>query len=1846
MKNYKCFLFIFIIFFWVTVTQAFPDNTIECLSCTKPITLRNPDQYSLTVSHEDIHIESPAIGLFISFNLLNDDNPEIQLICDAAAFGETVSLNMDHRTIRYQIPEEPVDWQNRDLSISVPRIDTFQPIAKLNNYYQSNIITVPDDYTIISNDLEQTSNAIPGLSIENINKDIILKGYPEQSGSYSFTLAVRTEDLTQTVSYQVHVYEEADIINESALITLKNPDQYTLMYYHNNVPIESPALGPLLSVYLKGETQEVQFLCDATAVGEKLYVEMHDIVSHFEIPSNDSVYRIPDISIPEITQTQTIDIGFSGNQAIEEMCISNANYNDCSWAPFSSNVSWSLTNGSGNKAIFFTFRDSEKKFFHSTVSTIFDEPLLVIINIDDNDTQPKKEKNWRWHANRNSTFRFAINQSPSWQPTGTFENITSTTFNNDDGKWYIHVQAKDDEGDLSEVVSDFAMLDNTKPIITGVENEPDPVPHKTWIWNVNDENHCLFRYTINQNSTWIPSGEYSAVTTAHISGLESYGKWYLHVEAKDFAGNVSDVVSGSVQLVKLLNTPYSQVNESITTVMLQLMLSHTSSEKITIEYQTKNLQTITQATSGIDYILPDSKIVEINPGELTGFIELSIIDDQISENDESIVIELYNPSPDVQLDGPDQYTYTIIDNDIAGVSIVETFNQSEVHEGGNHDTFTISLNSAPADDIQMNINTDDQITVSPYALLFTSDNWNQEQSVIIDAVDDDIYELSPQNSLISFSIEEDVPKYTDLDCGNIAVNIIDNDSKPSVRFRKSFYEGNESVSPVYLPLVMSHRANLDVTIDYVIENYGNAIEDKDYTLPSYQTVIKAFDLEGNIVINVINDNYSEAHESFKLRISGSDHAVIGENKNTCEYEILNDDYPGMSITGLSNTITEGESFSYSIQLNTVPESRVTINIQLDDNNLLHISNNALYFTRDNWNTPQWVTLNAIDDNMYYAHLQTMIRHTTYSSDPDYHNLPEKVKTITIHENDQAPSPPEITANTPTNEIDVIWHIESGGGNGNFECKLNSQPIQCASGQMSTNFPEGKHVLSVIEEISSGRWTEAFSFEMEKDTGMPCSQIDVPNAITAENKSFTITYSYEDKYQCQTYNNKACGTGIDHCPTLVGRGSGVQEIELWVQLPNSNEFQWIRSDKNESIDGYFNYTASQEGVYRFYTRAIDRAGNSESEPYQPDSNKIAESFYVNNFSGYAIIAVGSVADQEGLKSHTLTANNIVKQLKYRNFWPEHIKYLNPYAEKQPGETDFEAHGETYLDAFENVITRWAPAQIQKLSGPLYIILIDHGSPNIFHLTGTQSLNATQLNHYLQILDDIENKSEIIIILGTCYSGSFMDDIAAKGRVVITSAAENEPSYRGPHMSLGGVRDGGFFITNLFNELASGRNLMDSFNTAVLRTEAFTFSAFNTIKAPFYDFALQHPLLDDNGKDGHNFLPFNGDGAIAKTIIMGHNDMASVSIKSINMEPEKLNHDENELTIEAYVNDSNKVDRVWIEVRKPDMIIQDMSLKDMSDYIGLQQSIESKEFEMTIHSNNTYTVECDEFDIPGKYMIFFYVKDKEGFTSGYKEAVIYKSKENNQSPLPFSLISPMNIENDYNETEFSDVILVWEKARDLENDQITYAITLSTDTDTYVQEDIFHTICFVSLPKSWDKKEVQWKVQAIDTFGNISETPTWKFKIDNKIDDHNDIWGAIVYFQVHDIDTKKPIPNAQIKMTSSEINQDYVMNQNGLSINRFMKSGMVNLAISADNYSPIHNETIEIIHGEMQSFNFSLDFKSIPGDINRNGKRDIGDAIQCLQVLSGLDEQFYYDSSVLIGEMPGLGDGIFILQQLSK
>ena len=184
-----------------------------------------------------------------------------------------------------------------------------------------------------------------------------------------------------------------------------------------------------------------------------------------------------------------------------------------------------------------------------TVWADYDNICPKIMGLAD-DAKPSKTKKWQWvakDANHDITYRFLIDQILYSLPASDYKNITQTSVVNCDGKWYLHVQAKDSAGNESPVKTVYAILDNTVPVLTGLSNETKPVKKYQWIWSAKDaDDVILYRYLIDQYEDTIPSGSFSNIHEAQI--VSGNGIFYIHIQAKDSAFNISNPISFSVIL--------------------------------------------------------------------------------------------------------------------------------------------------------------------------------------------------------------------------------------------------------------------------------------------------------------------------------------------------------------------------------------------------------------------------------------------------------------------------------------------------------------------------------------------------------------------------------------------------------------------------------------------------------------------------------------------------------------------------------------------------------------------------------------------------------------------------------------------------------------------------------------------------------------------------------------------------------------------------------------------------------------------------------------------------------------------------------------------------------------------------------------------------------------------------------------------------------------------------------------------------------------------------------------------------------------------------------------------------
>jgi len=730
--------------------------------------------------------------------------------------------------------------------------------------------------------------------------------------------------------------------------------------------------------------------------------------------------------------------------------------------------------------------------------------------------------------------------------------------------------------------------------------------------------------------------------------------------------------------------------------------------------------------------------------------------------------------------------------------------------------------------------------------------------------------------------------------------------------------------------------------------------------------------------------------------------------------------------------------------------------------------------------------------------------------------------------------------------------------------------------------------------------------------------------------------------------------------------GLLEKNLTINVTNPQGLERKHAVMTENIFGNYQLKDfpgfDQLGTWIVQTEFL---GIDAYSPCISDSIQI----HVVESAGYAIIVQGKIKDGEGLLSHNKTTQFVYQQLKLRGFFVDEtsletrrnddIFYLN-YNLNQPGVDDIPTKA-----SIQNTITNWAKKKMNLKPSNLYIIMIDHGLNNQFFVYQTSTdediISSHELGSWVDTLQSglISSDSinqEIVFILGFCHSGSFIPRLSGPNRIIITSASENESSYKGPQEideSGNILRDGEYFVTELFKKIALGYSLAQAFEASVKVTEQFTMAATGSPSFPFFDHSLQHPLLDDNGdKKGSNDLSDpSGDGQKSQSIFLGisqltGNNPGDVMISKVSESIFLSTNQDSTDQIWARVSPNNRLRKMWIEIKAPDFI-------DDQPFISSQREMDLIKIP---YSPSNYHYQLDQyewydissFSSSGMYQVFYFAMDDfTGGISSLMETRIYKAKENNQIPEPFSLLSP-EYQYDLQErpTTKTALILDWEDAIDPENDQVTYTLIISKNRNFYLspirKENLTHSTCLISRSDGLENFTTYfWQILAIDFYGGIQKSDTWEFYTD---DPENPVWGAIEAYVYDDI-TGKPIVSAEIRLG----NLSYFMKtENGYILNKIPPGDDYRVSIRAQGYADATFANIEIPKMDIVTKAFKLlpMLSMLPGDLNVNGRIDLEDVVLGIQFLSKYDPNISIPKQVDCNDdgIIGLSDVIYVMQRL--
>ena len=259
--------------------------------------------------------------------------------------------------------------------------------------------------------------------------------------------------------------------------------------------------------------------------------------------------------------------------------------------------------------------------------------------------------------------------------------------------------------------------------------------------------------------------------------------------------------------------------------------------------------------------------------------------------------------------------------------------------------------------------------------------------------------------------------------------INDNDPTPtvSVADAAAVSEGNVAApdppNNMTFAVTLSAVSGLDVTVPYTLS--GTATAGTDYTEPDPRSVtIAAGTTQANIAIPVAGDEVDEENETITVTLGTPTNATVStaEGAGAASGTITDDDTRGVSVTPTALTVAEADNAgtaatredqeTYKVALTSQPTGAVTVNLESGDESVARIDTASLVFGTGDWNTERTVTVTGqadVIDNTGNERTTT-IAHTVSAAGTDYADETAEGVTVTVTDDDAAPSGITLTAN--------------------------------------------------------------------------------------------------------------------------------------------------------------------------------------------------------------------------------------------------------------------------------------------------------------------------------------------------------------------------------------------------------------------------------------------------------------------------------------------------------------------------------------------------------------------------------------------------------------------------------------------------------------------------------------------------------------------------------------------------------------------------------------------------------------------------------------------------------------------
>ena len=471
-------------------------------------------------------------------------------------------------------------------------------------------------------------------------------------------------------------------------------------------------------------------------------------------------------------------------------------------------------------------------------------------------------------------------------------------------------------------------------------------------------------------------------------------------------------------------------------------------------------------------------------------------------------------------------------------------------ESGGTDTFTVTLDYPPTADVTINLSSSKPTEglPSPAFLTFSANNWNVPQTVTVTGIDDTAVDGPIAYAIVLAPAISADPAYSGLDPADIGAVNADNDQAGITITPTSGLITTEAGGTATFDVRLNSQPSANVSLGFSSSNPAEgSVSPASLTFNtsnwgSYQTVtvtgVDDFVQDGNSAYQIITAPATSADVHYQ--------GLPGANVSVAN---LDNDTAGVTLsTSGPLSVIEGRSTNYTVVLNSSPVAPVTLHLTTSNPLKGLVSPATIIFNGTNWNVPQVITLNAVDNAISDGDFNYTISTTVTSPDPLYSG-----KVV-----------PAVAANTVDNEPVVIYPVSAAnvnvvqndtGNNTNSvtvtaTLSINDMRVRPGSIRGIYDLQVGVYasdditnglIMSSITEFGRDNGDGTFTYDMSAiagivtgtDPGYQVVTYDTTANRARENGSFAVAYF--------TYANWICGwgrnsTAINGGPTDLFTGS--------------------------------------------------------------------------------------------------------------------------------------------------------------------------------------------------------------------------------------------------------------------------------------------------------------------------------------------------------------------------------------------------------------------------------------------------------------------------------------------------------------------------------------------------------------------------------------------------------------------------------------------------------------------------------------------------------------------------------------